>query len=220
MRILLPSLNLVANNSNTHSNTQLPLAANMFSVLLHGPSGSGKSTILRAAANVLGFHITIWDCYDLVGTSGGTGELKHVLSEARDHAPCMLVLKNIAALEHSAYEKKDAHTITNFLNDELEKFSNKRNGASYPLLIGTASRVDYVSVGLRGWFRHEIELQAPEALERAEILEFISADNTLSPSISISDLARRTASFYPTDLSCLMSQASLAASRRIMKAMR
>lgn len=204
------------------------LAANMFSVLVQGPSGCGKTTTLRAAANVLGLHLMIVDCYDLVGVGGASNDLRRVLSEARECVPCVLVLENVMALEHSVSEKKDSHTIVNILGEELEKLSN---GISHPvLLVGTAAKVDSVSIGLRGWFRHEITIQAPDNKGRQDILRHIlheDRDNiysrerlALSPNVSVADLSRRTASFLPSDLTSLMSQASLAASHRVMKFMR
>lgn len=92
--------------------------------LLSGARGSGKRTTALWAAQSMGVHVVIIDCYALVAdsTTRTEGILRARLERSKQTAPAVILLHGIEALGSKAQATQDGHepTMTRVLADCLE----------------------------------------------------------------------------------------------------
>jgi SpoVK/Ycf46/Vps4 family AAA+-type ATPase len=193
-----------------------------FSMFLHGRSGSGKRTLLTALASHLGVHLYEMNCYSLIGSADTETEarLRATFKEAVEMVPCILVLRNIDAFEHSAsaQERQDP-AIAAALRDLIQSTADINRTHKEPLIVvGTSSNLVKVSKTIRACFRQEIGLEMPDEKQRLEIIDYATSRLALDRDVSLKDLALRTASFSPRDLVTMVAHSSTVALNRIVEA--
>eukprot|EP01122_Echinamoeba_exundans_P011318 TRINITY_DN4451_c5_g1_i1.p1 TRINITY_DN4451_c5_g1~~TRINITY_DN4451_c5_g1_i1.p1 ORF type:complete len:1253 (-),score=251.64 TRINITY_DN4451_c5_g1_i1:282-4040(-) len=193
-----------------------------FSMFLHGRSGSGKRTLLSALASHLGVHLYEMNCFSLIGAADTQTEarLRATFKEAIEMVPCILVLRNIDAFEHSAsaQERQDP-AIAAALRDLIQSTADVNRTHKEPLIVvGTSSNLVKVSKTIRACFRQEIGLEMPDEKQRLEIIEYATSRLVLDRDVSLKDLALRTASFSPRDLVTMVAHSSTVALNRIVEA--
>lgn len=88
-------------------------------------------------------------------------ELNKVFEEVSNYAPCILLLRNIDALEKTAQQemnKEPRSIIPNVLRQLFQSLETKNKQIPI-LVVGTTSSVDVMSGALRSCFRQEIQMQ-------------------------------------------------------------
>ncbi|KAF2076760.1 hypothetical protein CYY_001949 [Polysphondylium violaceum] len=214
----------------------LPFLQNNFNfdfnctLLVHGPKGVGKRTLLEQVCDFLGIHKYEIDCndiYDFV-ESKKEDNLIQVLEKASESAPLLLILKNIEVLEQSPQsmqqEKKESN-ICQILKDTLQQINEQSPISSdnkwnqYPFIISaTVNSLDDLGGKLRSWFKHEIQLDAPDETQRFKILKHLFKNIPYnSNSISLKNISVRTASFLSSNLKSLLQRSSINSLKRVLK---
>ncbi|EGG18802.1 AAA ATPase domain-containing protein [Cavenderia fasciculata] len=224
---------IVENQSNQSNLNLLDIDYNC-SILIKGLKGIGKKTMIKQLADRLGTSTITIDCFELFSFNEKEKEdnLKNALIAASDNVPCIVILEHFDVLEQSPstslLEKKESN-ITSILKDTIQlindKFStiqqnqnNNQNNNSL-IIIGTVETTDEMSGKLRGWFKYEIELLSPDENQRKILLKSIFRNIPLNNSVSISNIAMRTASFLPLNLHQLRERSAMAALKRVFQSL-
>ena len=128
-----------------------------FAMIIHGIRGSGKRKFAHALARFLGVHFLHVSCFDLIGSSDQqtADALSHLLDQSQFIAPCVLLLRHLAALEKNlgATAKATASAVVcNALKAAIAR-------AKRVVVIGVEMKVDALSPQLRSCFLQEISLK-------------------------------------------------------------
>ncbi|EFA78492.1 AAA ATPase domain-containing protein [Heterostelium album PN500] len=171
--------------------------------------------------------------------------IKRILERASEATPSLLLLSNFEVLEQSPSttlnEKKESN-ISNILKETLQSISDKllmmettyqqqqqqpassspsssskSNRINYPFLIAaTVKSTDDMSGKLRSWFKYEIELDAPDESQRSRLLKNMFNSIPINNSVSLKNIAMRTASFLPLNLKNLVERSGMKAMKRVI----
>ncbi|KAF8497120.1 AAA-domain-containing protein [Russula emetica] len=192
------------------------------SVLLKGSRGIGKFTTAMQVARRLGMHVFEVNCHDFLGENDTKTEglLRVRFEQATSCSPCVLVMRHLEAFAQTtqpAEPGKDP-AIVNVIKELFQDLYGSWRLTGYPILVfGTTHEPGRVPSSLLSCFKHEIEFEAPDEVERSAILHHLLASKQLGPDVSIIDLARQTAAFVAGDLASLVIRTSYAAITRVMQ---
>ncbi|KAL9111373.1 MAG: hypothetical protein Q9227_004250 [Pyrenula ochraceoflavens] len=182
----------------------------LFILIYSNQRQTGKSYIAKAAcidANVEPFNI---DCFDLIseGVEGNSGEyrVEETLLQRADRVLSCGAESTVLILQH--IEILTAERISPALEEILGKSR---------VVIATSTDSDKIPDSIRGQFTHEMELSAPDELEREGILRNAVKDRgmALDPSVDLNSVALKTAALVAGDLVDVVSRASHARQIRL-----
>ncbi|OCF40790.1 hypothetical protein I317_05402 [Kwoniella heveanensis CBS 569] len=207
----------------TFAQTSLVYALQL-SILIKGVRGSGKRSLIRSIADELGYNIVDVECYDIVGdTSAVTaGTLLARLEKAKGCAPSLLVLHHIEALA-----KKTESTvmgrpppIVKVIEEIMSSArivrpiggsggdSSSSGEAEWPVVVmGTTVDGNALPNELAGCFKQEVEIKAPNEIERLSIIQHSLRDTPVAPDVDLQNIARQTAALNAGDIAALLYRA-------------
>eukprot|EP00035_Acanthoeca_spectabilis_P032562 m.19263 g.19263 ORF g.19263 m.19263 type:complete len:919 (+) comp5420_c0_seq1:486-3242(+) len=187
-------------------------------VLLHGPPGTGKTLLAQTVAQHTGATLVAVDGPELFAPYLGESEanLRRVFDSARAAtatAAVVLFIDEIEALcprrtlEQSHESRVVAQLLT--LMDGIEARGRL-------VVLAATNRPNALDPALRrpGRFDREIEVKAPTAPERAQILRYCTRTLRAGPELDYERLGAATPGFVGADLAALCRDAVLAAVRR------
>ncbi|WP_436347667.1 CDC48 family AAA ATPase [Natronorubrum sp. FCH18a] len=186
-------------------------------VLLHGPPGTGKTLIARAVANEVDAHFLTISGPEIMSKYYGESEeqLREVFEEAAANEPAIVFideLDSIAPKREEAGGDTERRVVAQLLSlmDGLEQRGEIT-------VIGTTNRVDDIDPALRrpGRFDREIEIGAPDAAGREEILQIHTRGVPLAEDVDLERYAENTHGFVGADLENLAREAAMTAMRRV-----
>jgi transitional endoplasmic reticulum ATPase len=176
-------------------------------VLLKGPPGSGKTLLVRALATESGFNFITVDAAALFSKWVGESEkaLRQVFLKAKQASPCILFFDELDTIfprregGHSEFAGRE-RLVGQFIGelDSLDLFSEV-------VVVGATNRFDLVDPALLnpGRLGVVIELNPPNAQERAEILAIHTRELPLAEALDLPLLAQRCEGFSAADLARL-----------------
>jgi transitional endoplasmic reticulum ATPase len=183
-------------------------------VLLHGPPGTGKTLIARAVANEVDAHFVVINGPEIVSKYKGDSEerLRETFEEATANQPAIVFIDELDSIGGSRDEDAD---MENRLVAQLLTLLDGLESRGQVVVIGATNRVDAVDPALRrgGRFDREIEVGAPSAAGRREILDVHTRGMPLADEVDLDRLASRTHGHVGADLESLVSEAAMAALR-------
>jgi transitional endoplasmic reticulum ATPase len=183
-------------------------------VLLHGPPGTGKTLIARAVANEVDAHFETISGPEIVSKYKGDSEerLRETFDRAEEHAPAVVFIDEIDSIAGARDEEAD---MENRLVAQLLTLMDGLDGRGEVVVIGATNRVDSIDPALRrgGRFDREIEIGAPRAEGRREILDVHTRGVQLAEDVDLDDYAERTHGFVGADLASLVKEAGMVALR-------
>ncbi|GAB3665131.1 CDC48 family AAA ATPase [Halopiger thermotolerans] len=186
-------------------------------VLLHGPPGTGKTLIARAVANEIDAHFQTISGPEIMSKYYGESEeqLREVFEEAAENEPAIVFideLDSIAPKREEVTGDTERRVVAQLLSlmDGLEERGEIT-------VIGTTNRVDAIDPALRrpGRFDREIEIGAPDADGREEILQIHTRGMPVADDVDLGRLAENTHGFVGADLENLAKEAAMTAMRRV-----
>ncbi len=188
-------------------------------VLLIGPPGTGKTLLARAIAGearVPFFSISGSDFVELfVGV--GASRVRDLFEEGKKHSPCLIFIDEIDAVGRQrgaglggGHDEREQ--TLNALLVEMDGFDPNVG----IIIIAATNRPDILDTALLrpGRFDRRITVPTPDVRGREEILKVHTRKVPLSKSVDLSVLARSTPGFTGADLSNLINEAALFASRK------
>ncbi|KDQ60701.1 hypothetical protein JAAARDRAFT_125437 [Jaapia argillacea MUCL 33604] len=187
----------------------------MTGCLLFGPPGTGKTLTVRALAKEAGCRMLAVSPSDVMDMYVGEGEklVKSVFSLARRLAPCVVFLDEIDALfgaRSSARETGGAIAHRGVITEFMQEMDGLRSSKDDNIIvIGATNRPFDLDDAVLRRLPRRLLIDLPGEKEREEILKILLRDETLSPEVSLGELAKKTESFSGSDLKHLCVSAAL-----------
>ncbi|KAG7452765.1 AAA-domain-containing protein [Guyanagaster necrorhizus] len=189
------------------------------SFLLSGARGTGKYSSAHSVARLLGMHVLEINCYDAVGDNDTQTEglLRARFEKAMDCSPCLLILRQLDGLGSNSQgpDSKTGSPMINVLRDCLDHVHQSWKITGYPVMIcGITNEPSKLPPAFVALFKHEITFEAPNEVERYDILQSQLASKVVAPDVSVSALATQTAALVAGDLVDLVVRAEAASIER------
>ncbi|WP_254831295.1 AAA family ATPase [Haloglomus salinum] len=183
-------------------------------VLLHGPPGTGKTLIAKAVASEVDAHFETISGPEIVSKYKGDSEerLRETFDRAEASAPAIVFIDEIDSIAGARDEDAD---MENRLVAQLLTLMDGLDDRGEVVVIGATNRVDTIDPALRrgGRFDREIEIGAPRAEGRREILDVHTRGVRLADDVDLDTYADRTHGFVGADLASLVKEAGMVALR-------
>ena len=180
-------------------------------VLLHGPPGCGKTHVTRALAGELGHAFVEVSPADV--TSKYMGEparkVEDVFAIARANAPCLLFIDEIdgiaGARDGEGEMNSSEQQLVNQLLTELEGLADHD-----VVVVGATNLVEDVDPAIRrsGRFDERVEVPAPDADARREILTLHLAGRPTVEGLDLEPVVERTVGYAASDLELIADNAA------------
>ena len=188
-------------------------------VLLVGPPGTGKTLLARAVAGEAGvpfFSINGSEFIELfVGV--GASRVRELFEETKKVAPAIVFIDEIDAVGRSRGSglgggNDEREQTLNQLLSEMDGFD--RNDLT--IVLAATNRPDVLDPALLrpGRFDRRVLIDRPELQARKAILEVHTRGKPLAADVVLDDIAGNTPGFSGADLSNLVNEAALTATRR------
>ncbi len=188
-------------------------------ILLIGPPGSGKTLLARAVAGEAGvpfFSISGSEFVEMfVGV--GAARVRDLFEQARRSAPCIIFIDELDALGRSrmagavgGYDEKEQ--TLNQLLAELDGF----DPSTGVILLGATNRPEVLDPALLrpGRFDRQVLVDRPDRKGRLEILKVYIRKIKVGPSVDLEQIAGLTPGFTGADITNLVNEAAIIATRR------
>lgn len=173
--------------------------------LINGPSGVGKNLLLTSICSYLGMRYWKVDCVDYGDIIPGQaeGKIKALFAQLKNQTPCLLHLDNIHALFENPDGNEDVRAFSCF-EEQIEHNLHKE----WPIIIvGTAHDVRRISPSLSCMFLQSLDIEAPTASWRSDILIWLFDHNSFKlPSSVLDYVVTHTSGFLLADLKVLVAQ--------------
>ncbi|OIP78954.1 MAG: hypothetical protein AUK17_01325 [Parcubacteria group bacterium CG2_30_44_18] len=187
-------------------------------VLLVGPPGTGKTLLARAVAGEAGvpfFSISGSEFVEMfVGV--GAGRVRSLFEQAKKSTPCIVFIDEIDAMGHSrgagiGQSYDEGGQTLNQLFTEMDGFDVNQG----IIVLAATNRPDVLDVALMrpGRFDRHVEVGLPDVRGREQILRIHTRNKPLADNVSLSEIARGTASFSGAQLEQLANEAAMLAAR-------
>jgi cell division protease FtsH len=189
-------------------------------ILLVGPPGTGKTLLARAVAGEAGVPFFSINGSEFVEMFVGVGaaRVRDLFARARQSAPCIVFIDEIDALGRT----RGAGVLSG-ANDEKEQTLNQllaeMDGFSPDtrvILLSATNRPETLDPALlrAGRFDRQVLVDRPDRAGRVQILRVHVKRVPLAAGLALDDIAALTPGFTGADLSNLVNEAALAATRR------
>ncbi|KAJ3014497.1 hypothetical protein HKX48_005113 [Thoreauomyces humboldtii] len=184
-------------------------------VLLYGPPGTGKTHLARAVAGEAGvpFFQMSGSEFDELYVGVGARRVRELFAAAKKKAPCIVFIDELDAVG-SKRSSKDQSYMRQTLNQllvELDGFSSSE-GVIFIAATNTPEALDKALIR-PGRFDRMVPVPLPDVKGRASILKVHMKGVTVAPGVDTHVIARGTPGFSGADLSNLINQAAIKASK-------
>ena len=187
-------------------------------VLLIGPPGTGKTLMARAVAGEAGvpfFSISGSDFVEMfVGV--GASRVRDLFRKVKQNSPAILFIDELDAVgRHRGAGLGGGHDereqTLNQILVEMDGFEQTDN----VIVIAATNRPDVLDPALLrpGRFDRQVTMELPDIKERAAILKIHAAKVPQNKDVDMQNIAERTPGFAGADLSNLVNEAAILASR-------
>ncbi len=186
-------------------------------VLLAGQPGCGKTMLAKAIAgeaDVPFFSISGSDFVEMfVGV--GASRVRDLFKQAKESAPCIIFLDEIDAVGRkrgsgfSSGGHDEREQTLNAILVEMDGFES----SDQVIVIAATNRPDVLDPALTrpGRFDRQVDVHAPDAKGRLEILRVHAKKVKLGPDVSLEAVARGTPMFSGAELAAIINESAIIA---------
>ncbi len=187
-------------------------------VLLIGPPGTGKTLMARAVAGEAGVPFFSISGSEFIQMFVGVGasRVRDMFKNARENSPCILFVDEIDAVGRirgaglgGGHDERE-QTLNQILT-EMDGFSPSES----VIVLAATNRPDVLDPALLrpGRFDRHVTVDLPTKKGRLEILKVHTRHVPLAPDVDLDKIARGTVGMSGADLSNLVNEAALLATR-------
>lgn len=187
-------------------------------VLLIGPPGTGKTLMARAVAGEAGVPFFSISGSEFIQMFVGVGasRVRDMFKNAKENSPCILFVDEIDAVGRvrgaglgGGHDERE-QTLNQILT-EMDGFSPSES----VIVLAATNRPDVLDPALLrpGRFDRHVTVDLPTKKGRLEILKVHSRHVPLAPDVDLDKVARGTVGMSGADLSNLVNEAALLATR-------
>lgn len=187
-------------------------------VLLVGPPGTGKTLLAKAIANEakVPFYSVAGSEFVEMFIGVGASRIRDLFKKASENTPCIVFIDEIDAVGRERGAgigggNDEREQTLNQLLTEMDGFKENKG----VIVVGATNRIDILDSALLrpGRFDRQITVGLPDRLGRIGILKVHAKNKPLSKDVSLVQLANRTSGFSGADLSNLLNEAAILATR-------
>ena len=187
-------------------------------VLLIGPPGTGKTLLAKAIANEANvpFYSVAGSEFVEMFIGIGAARIRDLFKKASETSPCIVFIDEIDAVGRERGAgigggNDEREQTLNQLLTEMDGFKDNKG----VIVIGATNRVDILDAALLrpGRFDRQITVNLPDRLGRIGILKVHARNKPFDKDVSLVQLANRTPGFSGADLSNLLNEAAILATR-------
>ena len=191
-------------------------------ILLYGKPGTGKTLIAKAIAGEANVPFISMSGSEFIEMFAGLGasRVRKLFEKAKKIAPCIVFIDEIDAIgsrrtSNSGAESENNQTLNQLLV-EMDGFESNET----IIVLAATNRPEMLDKALLrpGRFDRQVTIPAPDLLGREEILKLYTKDKKISNNIDLKELAGDTAGFTGAELSNLLNEAAIIATRNNHKA--
>jgi len=182
-------------------------------ILLFGPPGTGKTLLAKAVATESEANFIAVRGSELLSKWVGESEkgLREVFRKARMAAPTIVFFDEIDAIAPArGGGEADSHVTERMVNTMLAEMDGLQNLKDI-VVIAATNRADMLDPALLrpGRFDKLLEVPAPDAKARLEILKVHTAKMPLGKDVGLEELAKKTDGYSGADLEALAREAGM-----------
>lgn len=187
-------------------------------VLLVGPPGTGKTLLAKAIANEANvpFYSVAGSEFVEMFIGVGASRIRDLFKKASENTPCIVFIDEIDAVGRERGAgigggNDEREQTLNQLLTEMDGFKENKG----VIVVGATNRIDILDSALLrpGRFDRQITVGLPDRLGRIGILKVHAKNKPLGTDVSLVQLANRTSGFSGADLSNLLNEAAILATR-------
>ena len=186
-------------------------------ILLYGKPGTGKTLIAKAIAGEANVPFISMSGSEFIEMFAGLGasRVRKLFEKAKKIAPCIVFIDEIDAIgsrrtSNSGAESENNQTLNQLLV-EMDGFESNET----IIVLAATNRPEMLDKALLrpGRFDRQITIPAPDLLGREGILKLYAKDKKLADNIDLKEIAGDTAGFTGAELSNLLNEAAILATR-------
>lgn len=186
-------------------------------ILLYGKPGTGKTLIAKAIAGEANVPFISMSGSEFIEMFAGLGasRVRKLFEKAKKIAPCIVFIDEIDAIgsrrtSNSGSESENNQTLNQLLV-EMDGFESNET----IIVLAATNRPEMLDKALLrpGRFDRQVTIPAPDLLGREEILKLYTKDKKIAKDIDLKELAGDTAGFTGAELSNLLNESAIIATR-------
>ena len=186
-------------------------------ILLYGKPGTGKTLIAKAIAGEANVPFISMSGSEFIEMFAGLGasRVRKLFEKAKKISPCIVFIDEIDAIgsrrtSNSGAESENNQTLNQLLV-EMDGFESNET----IIVLAATNRPEMLDKALLrpGRFDRQITIPAPDLLGREEILKLYTKDKKIAEDINLKEIAGDTAGFTGAELSNLLNEAAILATR-------
>ena len=190
-------------------------------ILLYGQPGTGKTLIAKAIAGEAGVPFLSMSGSEFIEMFAGLGaqRVRKLFEKARRYSPSIIFIDEIDAVGTTRSNNPNDGESNQTLNQLLVEMDGFNTGENVIVLAAT-NRPEMLDKALLrpGRFDRQIIVSTPDAKAREEILKLHGKNKKFAEDVDLKDIAKNTSGFTGAELSNILNEAAILATKENKKA--